>query len=286
MTNGQPPHALRDTTGGNVIAEFYDNFGWRAAKHSTFGWDYNYSKNALEVKNSKGKIIFQILRLNDTVLLQGIIYRLKGPSITIAGVPFDSLNINSVFKIQKYCVTALSNKPFDSINIDPIFRYPGELYTGEYEKPKIKIVSYVNILSPIGILIKNDGKGYTRLHSLKVDIEGKSIVAETENRFWADSALNRIRELRYIKEKQIARDGVFFQYKTKAFEIKPIAISILPGDFILPHREICLFAFEAKDLTEDQKQIFNIYKDIINNIKLEIEVETLDGKIIKSTLNI
>ena len=56
---------------GDLLAELIDN-EWKVNQSQT--WDRNYSANALEVKNSSGKIILQIKVLQDRIQIQTILW--------------------------------------------------------------------------------------------------------------------------------------------------------------------------------------------------------------------
>jgi|SRR5208283_2378274 len=114
---------IRDKT-GNVVAELIEN-EWKVNKNSAF--DRNFSKDALEVKDNTGDIVFQIRVLEDRIQFQGKFYDSKGNGVAIGK---DFSGKGGVIEM-----TGL-NHPQLELKIDPIFLYPSDNHLGEFREKK------------------------------------------------------------------------------------------------------------------------------------------------------
>lgn len=113
---------VRDES-GNLIASITDN-EWKTS--ATLAWDRNFSDEAFEVVDLKGRVVFQI-RLNRGVAqIQGIFCSLKGDGIAVVEGPNGSAQVTGFAKL---------NQVYDQINIKPIFKYPSEKFPGELAQP-------------------------------------------------------------------------------------------------------------------------------------------------------
>jgi hypothetical protein len=97
---------------GKMVLQINDNH-WSIGNYPV--WDKNYNDNALEVKDAKGRVVFQIILLPDTVRFQARIlngygqeceYRSEGNGL---GAEID--------------ISPNSNKPINK-PIKPLFKYP------------------------------------------------------------------------------------------------------------------------------------------------------------------
>jgi hypothetical protein len=107
---------------GKVIAKVENN-EWKIKPEKSF--DFNYTNDALEIKDDNDRVIFQV-RINKNIIeLQGIFNSASGKSLLLT----ESGQIG------------VSKTPFDSselINpIVPIFKYPRKLHFGELVEERI-----------------------------------------------------------------------------------------------------------------------------------------------------
>jgi hypothetical protein len=112
--------SVRDMN-GVLIAEIVKN-EWKVAPSQA--WDRNYTKNALEVKNSKGEIVLQVKLVNSTVQLQGVFYASDGSGICIA----QKETGDTIFQLLGL------EYPTPNFKIEPIFEYPSDLHLGVLRK--------------------------------------------------------------------------------------------------------------------------------------------------------
>lgn len=105
-----------------LVAEIVDN-EWKVNPNKSF--DRNYSNDAFEVKDNKGKVVLQI-RIADNVLqFQGILYDpQKGLSWLIAQRERNG-RMDGFMEVQK-------PETGFSYSITPIFKYPSSSHLGEY----------------------------------------------------------------------------------------------------------------------------------------------------------
>jgi len=112
---------IRDRSGA-IIAELIKN-KWKVNLNSSF--DRNYSKNALEVKDSSGDVVLQLRLVEDRVQFQGKFYDSRGNGVAFGKVRDASGTIGG--GIER---TGTAN-PNLTLHIEPIFKYPSELHLGE-----------------------------------------------------------------------------------------------------------------------------------------------------------
>jgi len=99
---------------GKIIAEIIDN-EWRVNPHNA--WDRNYTKNALEVRDPCGDIVFQAILVGNRVQLQLMLYTYEGKMF---GLVSEGPGKGGLIVLnQKY-------------KIKPIFKYPSDLHFGEF----------------------------------------------------------------------------------------------------------------------------------------------------------
>lgn len=105
--------------------EINDN-EWRV---SSAAWEKNYTDDALEVKDSMGKIVFQLRLLKDKAQFQAEWWDEYGNGIRLVQVPDpgSSLDDKRGFEIFKMTPTFHPDEP----KIQPIFKYPSKKYFGE-----------------------------------------------------------------------------------------------------------------------------------------------------------
>lgn len=109
---------IRDQT-GRIVAIIKDN-EWQVNQNNIF--DRNYTRNSLEVIDQKGRVVLQVVLVNDTIQVQARFYDAKGRVYTIIGDP-------------QMRGGAISFGPpgsvYAAIHIQPMFRYPSEEHFGE-----------------------------------------------------------------------------------------------------------------------------------------------------------
>jgi Ca2+/Na+ antiporter len=110
---------------GNLVAELIRN-EWKVAPPPQ-SWDRNYTKDALEVKDSKGRIVLQVKVLPDRIQLQGEWWSNKSHGIRLVKSADPKFHgaVMSVFndKIKDF-----------SPEIEPMFEYPSDTHFGELRK--------------------------------------------------------------------------------------------------------------------------------------------------------
>lgn len=119
---------IRDESGA-IVAELVDN-EWQVAGEPT-AFERNYSSNALEVKDAKGRVVLQVVALPDRIQLQLMTYTSEGHAIFVAverDKPFGPFGVGLVGSIPK---GSLMKWP----EIRPIFRYPSRTHLGELAFP-------------------------------------------------------------------------------------------------------------------------------------------------------
>ncbi len=104
---------------GNLLAELIDN-EWGINKNHIY--DRNYSVDALEVRDSRGKVILQVKVLADRIQLQGIFWAANGFGFAIW--------VENGMALMRHL------KPNGHYNhvIQPMFKYPSDMHLGEQVK--------------------------------------------------------------------------------------------------------------------------------------------------------
>jgi hypothetical protein len=93
----------------------------------TVVWDKNYTKNALEVKDRRGRIALQVLLFADAVRVQGEWWTEDHNGARILRpYPFDRVKTGPVFVMMSPYLHP------DEPHIEPIFKYPSKEYWGEF----------------------------------------------------------------------------------------------------------------------------------------------------------
>lgn len=110
---------IRDRYGA-VVAEIVDN-EWRVNSESSF--DRNYRESALEVLDSAGLVVIQVVALPDRVQLQGIWYDADGNGVALSSAP----KATGGAYIE---TTGRRNSQLET-RIERIFRYPSDRHLGE-----------------------------------------------------------------------------------------------------------------------------------------------------------
>lgn len=101
---------------GEIVAEMINN-EWELNTNNFY--KRNYSKNALEVIDNEGRVVFNVIIEENEVILQGIFYGKDGSHLTFA----DSLG--------SIVMTYNTDGKGPDVRIAPIFRYPSNRYFGE-----------------------------------------------------------------------------------------------------------------------------------------------------------
>lgn len=105
-----------------LVATIIDN-EWKVNPNKSF--DRNYSNDAFEVKDNKGKVVLQIKLTEKILQFQGILYDPKKGLLWLVAQRERDGRMNGFMEIQK------PGESF-SYSISPIFKYPGNLHLGEY----------------------------------------------------------------------------------------------------------------------------------------------------------
>jgi hypothetical protein len=106
---------------GDLVAEIIRN-EWKV---SPVAWDRNYTDDALEVKDSRGKIVLQVKVLPDRIQLQGEWWNTLGQGFKLA---------KCVHPDGEHAACEVLMTPTyhpDEPIIEPMFEYPSELHFGE-----------------------------------------------------------------------------------------------------------------------------------------------------------
>ena len=109
---------------GDLIAEIIRN-EWKVSAIGR-AWDHNYSDDALEVKDSKGRVVLQVRAMPDRIQIQGAWY--------IDMEPPNGIRRAIIWKDKTQSGAQIVFVPRDAENIPsipPIFKYPGDKHLGE-----------------------------------------------------------------------------------------------------------------------------------------------------------
>lgn len=106
---------------GNLVAELIKNEWIHKPLESDLIWDRNYSENALEVKDGKGRVILQVRLKKNIIQLQGVFFDEHGNGCAMYET-CDPSNPGGLFNLN------VTEKDFPVIN--PIFKYPSIKYLG------------------------------------------------------------------------------------------------------------------------------------------------------------
>lgn len=128
--NGMLAVSARIQARDGMVAEIRDN-EWLVAP-APRAWDRNYSTNALEVKDSDGRIVFQVKLCDGStnfdfwdkpiVRIQGIFFDSDGNGLAFTGSDSNAGCTVSIIR---------SNSHLRLPEIKPLFRYPSSLHLGE-----------------------------------------------------------------------------------------------------------------------------------------------------------
>lgn len=131
---------------GDLIAEIIGN-EWRLRKDNL--WDRNYDKNALEVRDTEGDVILQIILTEDYIQFAAKMYSRDGAGF---GIGSKTLTQEDIMRHdeESVIIIAASDSPKEvrvgdvvgvmeprppgqplELVIEPIFRYPSDLHLGE-----------------------------------------------------------------------------------------------------------------------------------------------------------
>lgn len=113
---------------GNIIAEVVQNEWKHKPLESDLIWDRNYSDNAIEVKDGKGRVVLQIRLLVNRIQLQGIFYNEDGRGCALYET-YDPNHPGGLFRPN------VTDDDFPVIK--PIFKYPSSKYLGIYLDPSM-----------------------------------------------------------------------------------------------------------------------------------------------------
>jgi len=117
---------VREKQSGNVIVSIIDNV-WQTSNLQSVVWDKNYTANALEVKDGRGRVVFQIILLADRVRFQGEWWHEDGyGGLIMRPFPYDPIKGGPI--IQYFTPTY---HPEEGPQIQPMFRYPSKKHWSE-----------------------------------------------------------------------------------------------------------------------------------------------------------
>lgn len=105
---------------GDLIAEIIRN-EWKVSALGR-AWDHNYSDDALEVRDSKGRVVLQVRAMPDRIQIQGAWYIDIGPPNGIRRVIILQPDAQIVFTPPDAT---------DIPSISPMFKYPSDKHLGE-----------------------------------------------------------------------------------------------------------------------------------------------------------
>ena len=117
---------------GNLVAEILDN-NWKINPNATF--DRNFTKEALEVRDSSGDIVLQVRLVGDRVQMQAKFYGLNGHGVAIGKCADAAGNVGGCIQYRGPASPTLT------MTFQPIFRYPSAEYQGKYAKHKGDLVA-------------------------------------------------------------------------------------------------------------------------------------------------
>lgn len=123
---------IRDRT-GKIVAEI-DKNEWKVNPNNSF--DRNYSKNALEVKDSYGDIILQVRLLKDRVQLQAKFYGRIGGYPNIKNCHGVEIGIDKSKENHPGVIHFLGPDAPSRLKFEPIFKYPSDHHLGEFVEKK------------------------------------------------------------------------------------------------------------------------------------------------------
>lgn len=103
---------------GDLLAEMVDNNWNHQSRPAIF--DRNYTKNALEIRDSKGDVVLQAVDLGPAIYVAAVLYCRNGASITIGPDPVGG---GAIFDMLKPGATP-------DFHISPICDYPSEQKLG------------------------------------------------------------------------------------------------------------------------------------------------------------
>jgi len=105
--------SLRRDRSGNLVANVKDNH-WDVSDSKQSCWDKNYTNDALEVKDGRGRVVLQVRLLADGVRLQAEWHDENG----------------------KLLLQFTDNRYTDYDGIAPLFKYPSSDHWGEMTETK------------------------------------------------------------------------------------------------------------------------------------------------------
>jgi hypothetical protein len=117
---------VRQRATGAVILSIVDN-KWTVSSAQNVVWDKNYTRNALEVKDGRGRVVFQVILAADRIHIQGEWWHEDGSGgRVVRPFPYHRGEQDAEFIL-------MTPKYFpDESAIEPIFKYPSKEYWGEF----------------------------------------------------------------------------------------------------------------------------------------------------------
>lgn len=116
---------------GQIVAQMIDNH-WILPPKPSF-WDKNYNKNALEVEDKSGHVVFQVVLLPDRVQIQGEWHDSFGHAVLLE-------ECRGPYNEVAACITSMPNqnaendyKSRSKTVIRPLYKYPSKEHWGELD---------------------------------------------------------------------------------------------------------------------------------------------------------
>ena len=113
---------IRDRA-GRIVAELVRN-EWKVNPAASY--DRNYSKNAIEVRDSSGDVVLQLRFLGDRVQFQGKFYDSTGQGISVGKLTGADGTVGGAIELTG------PTHPNMRLKIQPIFKYPSDRHLGEF----------------------------------------------------------------------------------------------------------------------------------------------------------
>src|SRR6266850_689260 len=111
---------VRERGSGAVVVNITDN-RWTISSAQNVSWDHNYTRNALEVKDGRGRVVLQVVLMPESVRFQGEWWHEDGNGgRVVRPYPYDPVKTGPVFVIM----TPVYHP--DVPTIEPIFKYPSK----------------------------------------------------------------------------------------------------------------------------------------------------------------
>lgn len=126
---------------GTLIVNIIDN-EWTVSSSQAVAWETNYTNDSLEVKDRRGRVIFQVIFLPDRIKLQGEWWDEYGKGVRFVATPTE--------KGSEFVLMTPEYHP-DEPRIEPIFEYPSDKHFGEKRGVSITFLQKIFLFRALGI---------------------------------------------------------------------------------------------------------------------------------------